>query len=64
LKIGEKGEEVTPKGGLKNYGVIKSNYLLLEGSVPGPKKRLIRLRAAIRPPKVRFLVPEIKEIVK
>jgi len=64
LKIGEKGEEVTPKGGLKNYGVVKTDYLLLEGSVPGPKKRLIRLRAAIRPPKVRFLVPEIKEIVK
>ncbi|MEM5766508.1 MAG: 50S ribosomal protein L3 [Candidatus Aenigmatarchaeota archaeon] len=64
LKIGEKGEEVTPKGGFKNYGIVKSNYLLLEGSVPGPKKRLIRLRAAIRPPKVKFLVPEIKEILK
>ncbi|MEM5829631.1 MAG: 50S ribosomal protein L3 [Candidatus Aenigmatarchaeota archaeon] len=64
LKIGENGEEVNPKGGFKNYGVIKSNYLLLEGSVPGPNKRLIRLRAGIRPPKARFLIPEIKEILK
>jgi large subunit ribosomal protein L3 len=64
LKIGEKGEEINPKGGFKNYGVIKTNYLLLEGSVPGPKKRMIRLRAAIRPPKVRFLIPEIKKIMK
>jgi large subunit ribosomal protein L3 len=64
LKIGENGEEINPKGGFKNYGIVKTNYLLLEGSVPGPKKRLVRLRAAIRPPKIRFLVPEIKEIVK
>jgi len=64
LKIGEKGEEVTPKSGLKGYGVVKASYLLLEGSVPGPKRRLIRLRATIRPPKIKMLVPEIKEIVK
>jgi large subunit ribosomal protein L3 len=64
LKIGENGEEINPKGGFKNYGIVKTNYLLLEGSVPGPKKRLVRLRAAIRPPKIRFLIPEIKEIVK
>jgi len=64
LKIGERGEEINPKSGFKNYGIIKTDYLILEGSVPGPKKRLVRLRAAIRPPKIRFLIPEIKEIVK
>jgi large subunit ribosomal protein L3 len=64
LKIGEKGEEVTPKSGLKRYGIVKAEYILLEGSVPGPKKRLVRLRAAIRPLKIKMLVPEIKEIVK
>jgi large subunit ribosomal protein L3 len=63
VKIG-KGEEINPKGGFKRYGVIKSNYVLLAGSVPGPKKRLIMLREAIRPPKVRFLPPQIKEIIK
>lgn len=63
LKIGEKGEEITPKSGFKRYGVIKSNYLLIEGSVSGPKKRLVRLRVTIRPPKVKLLVPEIREIV-
>jgi large subunit ribosomal protein L3 len=64
LKIGEKGEGVTPKSGFKGYGVIKGDYLLLEGSVPGPKKRLIRLRAALRPSKAKLLIPEIKEVVK
>ncbi|MDI6799025.1 MAG: 50S ribosomal protein L3 [Candidatus Aenigmarchaeota archaeon] len=64
LKIGEKGEEITPKGGFTRYGIIKSNYILLEGSVPGAKKRLIFLRPAIRPSKVKLLIPEIKEIIK
>jgi len=51
LKIGDSGKEVTPKGGFVNYGIISGNYVILEGSVPGPKKRLIRLRFAIRPKK-------------
>lgn len=63
LKIGE-GKEITPKSGFTRYGVIKANYVLLEGSVPGAKKRLVLLRPAIRPSKVRFLIPEIKEIIK
>jgi len=63
LKIGENGNEVTPKGGLKNYGLVKTNYLLVEGSVPGAKKRLIRLRKAIRPPKTPISVTEVREIV-
>jgi large subunit ribosomal protein L3 len=49
LKIGEKGEEITPKGGFLNYGDIRNNYVLIHGSVPGPTKRLIRLRDPVRP---------------
>jgi large subunit ribosomal protein L3 len=63
LKIGEKGEEITPKSGFKRYGIIKSNYIVVEGSIPGSKKRLIMFRPAIRPSKIKLLVPEIKEIV-
>jgi len=51
IKIGENGEEITPKGGFVHYGVIRSEYVLVSGSVPGPVKRLIRMRGAIRPPK-------------
>ena len=36
LKIGENGEEVTPKGGFLRYGPVKGMYLMLKGSVPGP----------------------------
>ena len=63
LKIGN-GDEVNPKGGFIRYGVVKNNYVLLQGSVPGPKKRLILFRHAIRSNQVKLLVPEIKQIVK
>jgi large subunit ribosomal protein L3 len=48
LKIGESGAEVTPKGGFLHYGVLKSPYVLVKGSIPGPVKRIIRIRPAIR----------------
>lgn len=51
MKIGENVEEINPKGGFLKYGNIKGNYILILGSVPGPKKRLIRLRKTIRPSK-------------
>jgi len=63
LKIGEKGSDISPKSGFKRYGLIKSNYVVVEGSVPGSKKRLVMFRSAIRPTKLKFLVPEIREIV-
>ncbi len=49
LKIGNGG--LTPKGGWLDYGVLDGNFVVLQGSVPGPKKRLILLRKASRPHK-------------
>ncbi len=43
--------EITPAGGFIGYGVVRSDFVLLEGSVPGPRKRLVRLRPAVRPPR-------------
>jgi len=51
LKIGKDGIEVTPKGGFLRYGPVRSMYIMLKGSVPGPAKRLIRFRYPARPPK-------------
>ncbi len=48
LKIGENGEEITPKGGFLKYGIVRNDYILLKGSVPGPKKRLVRISHSIR----------------
>jgi large subunit ribosomal protein L3 len=48
LKIGDNGNEVTPKGGFLHYGEVSNPYVLIHGSIPGPAKRLIRLRDPIR----------------
>jgi large subunit ribosomal protein L3 len=51
LKMGTDGKEITPKGGFVRYGSILGPYILLEGSIIGPEKRLIKLRCPARPPK-------------
>ena len=51
LKIGTDGSEVSPEGGFVRYGPVRGTYILLDGSLPGPSKRLIRLRYPARPPK-------------
>jgi large subunit ribosomal protein L3 len=48
LKIGAEGDEITPNGGFLNYGKVRNTYVLLHGSIPGPTKRLVRLRDAAR----------------
>jgi len=64
MKIGEDGKEINIAGGFVRYGVVKNSFMVIEGSLPGPKKRLIRLRPALRPVRARVLPVEIKEIVK
>ncbi len=52
LKIAT-AKEVVPAGGFLHYGNISGEALVLDGSVPGPAKRLIRLRVAGRAPKAK-----------
>ncbi|MFH0970955.1 MAG: 50S ribosomal protein L3 [Candidatus Micrarchaeota archaeon] len=46
LQIGEalKSKDLIPAGGFIDYGTLKSDYVLLEGSVSGPEKRVVMLR--------------------
>ncbi|MBU2639539.1 MAG: 50S ribosomal protein L3 [Nanoarchaeota archaeon] len=62
LKIGKKIEEINPKGGFVGYGLVKTDYIVLRGSIPGVKKRLIRLTMPMKPKKVLEIVPEIIKI--
>ncbi len=50
LKIGDSSQvdEVNPAGGFVKYGLVKNDYLIIKGSLPGPSKRLVLLRKAIR----------------
>jgi large subunit ribosomal protein L3 len=50
LKTGTNVEEINPNGGFLHYGFIRNDYILIKGSLPGPYKRLIKLRLGIRAP--------------
>ena len=39
------------------YGVLKSKFLILKGSVPGPAKRLIKMRFTVRPVRPELTYP-------
>ncbi len=68
LKIGENGYEITPAGGFLHYGIVRSTYVLLAGSVPGTPKRPIVLRHPVRalwnptePPKITYISLQSKQ---
>ena len=63
IKIGTDGAEVTPDGGFIRYGSVRTGYVMLRGSAPGPTKRLIRMRPSIRG-KAPSGVPTITHISK
>jgi large subunit ribosomal protein L3 len=46
--MGSEIDRITPAGGLKKYGKLQGDYVLLKGSVMGPTKRLITLRKIAR----------------
>ena len=66
-KIGNKPEEITPKGGFLHYGNVKNTYMLIKGSLPGTGKRLVRFTEATRPkrtleaPQVTYISIESKQ---
>jgi len=59
LKIGKSGDaktefdltekNITPVGGFPHFGVVKEDYLMIKGSCPGVKKRVITLRKSLLP---------------
>ena len=60
IKIDDNIDLVKPKAGIKHFGEVKNTYILVKGSLPGPKKRIVRLNHAIRPnDKIPNQAPEI-----
>jgi large subunit ribosomal protein L3 len=65
LKIGNKAEEINSKKGFQNYGVVKNPYILVKGSIPGSRKRLIMLTEPMRPnKKIPKEAPNILQVIK
>lgn len=69
LRVGTAADaaSVNTKGGFLNYGIMKGDFILIDGSVPGPAKRLVRIRKAIRSsaqkkePQITYLSLESKQ---
>ncbi len=50
IKVGgeKDAQSINIKGGFTNYGPIANDFIVIDGSIPGSAKRLIRLRKAVR----------------
>jgi len=48
LKLGTNVDEINPSSGFTKYGFVRNDYVVLRGSVPGPVKRMVKLRLAVR----------------
>ncbi|GAB3673567.1 50S ribosomal protein L3 [Halopiger thermotolerans] len=61
VDIGD-GADATVDGGFVNYGEVDGPHALIKGSLPGPEKRLVRFRPAIRPGDQPRLDPEVRYV--
>jgi len=50
---------ITPMGGFPHYGVVDEDYIMLKGSIGGPKKRVITLRKSLLSATKRTALEEI-----
>ena len=49
MRISDDVSKINQKGGFLRYGLVKSQYALIKGSIGGAKKRLITLTLPRRP---------------
>jgi large subunit ribosomal protein L3 len=62
LHIQSNGVDLNPKSGFPHYGLVKTTCLLLQGSIPGPVKRLMKFRYAVHAPQSSQNPPNITQI--
>ncbi|MCL4383789.1 MAG: 50S ribosomal protein L3 [Candidatus Marsarchaeota archaeon] len=62
LKIAN--DKIETNSGFLNYGNIKNEYIIIEGSIPGPVKRLVRIRKTMRNKNMREIKePKINQLI-
>jgi large subunit ribosomal protein L3 len=54
---------LTPTGGFKHFGLVKGDYVVVKGSIPGVPKRLIKMRQPIRDIHKKVVEPKVLEVV-
>jgi large subunit ribosomal protein L3 len=62
LKVGENPAEINVSGGYLHYGLVKGDHLIVEGTLPGPTKRLIRIKAPVRAKKATIEPPKLMAV--
>ena len=55
--------KINPEGGYKHFGLVKGDFIVLKGSVPGTYRRMIKLRTQIRNVPEKITKPNILEVV-
>jgi large subunit ribosomal protein L3 len=55
--------KINPDGGFKHFGLVKGDFIILKGSVPGTYRRLIKMRSQIRNAPAKVNKPNILEVV-
>lgn len=48
LEVGNASKKISPAAGFPHYGNIQNDFLVILGSIPGPAKRCVGLRHAMR----------------
>lgn len=60
LMVDEDPKKIIPAGGFLGYGIIPQSFIMIEGTVPGGRKRLVRIRKSVRSTKLN--PPDIKYV--
>jgi len=55
--------KINPKGGFEHYGLVKNDYIIVKGSIPGVPKRLVKMRFPIRTTSKKVLEPKVLEVL-
>lgn len=51
---------ITPMGGFVGYGTVRNDYVMIKGSVNGPRRRVVTLRRPMAPQTSRLLTEKIQ----
>jgi large subunit ribosomal protein L3 len=54
---------INPPGGFKHFGLIRGDYIVVRGSIPGVPKRFVKMRQPIRSVSKKVLEPKVLEVV-
>jgi len=55
--------KINPDGGFEHFGMIKYDYIIVKGSVPGVPKRLVKMRFPIRIVGKKIVEPKVVEVL-